>query len=483
MTGTPKRLQQRAWNAERPRYASLDNPEWVTMRRLPLYFWDDEHNHKRYMRWLGMQLGFEKPADWYAVTTEDFLQRRGAGFLEYYDHSYLQALQWYFPKYDWKPWLFGQAPNGYWHNIENCKKYVRWFEAQKGFANIEGWYGITQDDVYELNGSGLMDHYACSIQRLVNAIYPDHNWKPWLFVQVPKNYWPQKQNRIAYMRWLGEQLGYTQLEDWYALTKFDFVAHHGASLIQFGHKPIDLVRELHPRQRWNAWLFKQVCQGFWADKSARVDYLQWLGKQLSYKCTEDWLQVTREAFASHGGAALFDEHYRGDPAIAARELFPEREWFPWEFNQVPVGFWKEATNCRAYLEWVAGRMQFKTMDDWYRIRRADFRVHRGNGFIKRFKMPYLGLRFAYPDYDWLPWRFENVPVGFWHDESNRRWYLAWLGQQLQLPTADQWQRLSAEQLRTHKGGGLIAKFSVNEIRQQGAAMCSPAAINGFHRLR
>src|SRR6056297_2757828 len=205
---------QRAWDPIHARYASLEHPEWETMSRLPAFFWNDEHNHKRYIEWLGIQLGFEKPVDWYAVTSEDFTDRRGHGFLEYYEHSYVRALQKHFPTYDWKPWLFRQAPKGYWHQLENCAKFVHWFESEKGFASPDGWCGITQDDIYDLHGAGLMDHFECSVQRLVRTIYPDRDWKPWLFVQVTKGFWPERKNRVLYMKWLGQQLGYEAPDDW-----------------------------------------------------------------------------------------------------------------------------------------------------------------------------------------------------------------------------------------------------------------------------
>jgi len=55
MAKTPKRLQQKSWDAINARYASLDNPEWVIWSRLPAYFWDDEQNHKRCTKWLAKE--------------------------------------------------------------------------------------------------------------------------------------------------------------------------------------------------------------------------------------------------------------------------------------------------------------------------------------------------------------------------------------------------------------------------------------------
>ena len=124
MPRTPRRLQQKAWDATSARYASLDHPEWKLMDRLPAYFWEDQHNHKRYMQWLGRELGYSKPEDWYQVTSKDFVSRRGSGVLEYHDNSVFVVLRTHFPKFDWKPWLFTAAPNGYWNDLNNCFAYL-----------------------------------------------------------------------------------------------------------------------------------------------------------------------------------------------------------------------------------------------------------------------------------------------------------------------------------------------------------------------
>lgn len=475
MSRTPEQLKQKAWDALNAKYASLDYPEWLSRSRLPLFFWEDQHNHKRYVTWLGRKLGFEHQEDWYQVTTKDFTSNCGSTFLEYYDNSPYAVVKRHFPDFDWKPWLFRQAPNGFWNDLNNCYAYAKWFEAQRGFKSIEGWYGITQDDVYELSGAGLMDHFSCSVQRFVSAVYPDHVWLPWLFVQVPKNFWPKKKNRIDYMKWLESKLGYTTPEDWYEVSKLDFINNQGASLMQFGYKTVDLIRELYPKRDWQPWMFRQVYQGYWKHKTNRLAYLKWLGKQIGFSNPKDWLNVKGQDFRSRFGTTLISEYYAGSLEKAVKELFPGTRFYPWEFFQVPHGFWDDPANCRKYLNWLGRRLGFKRKEDWYRVRRGDFGNNNGTGFIKRFKTPYMGLKIAFPDYEWFPWRFENVPVGFWENESNRNWYLQWLGKQLDLESPSDWLCISAKQLRANHGHGILAKLSVRKIGEAGAQLNYKAA--------
>jgi hypothetical protein len=32
----------------------------------------------------------------------------------------------------------------------------------------------------------------------------------------------------------------------------------------------------------------------------------------------------------------------------------------------------------------------------------------------------------YPDYEWKPWRFAQVPKGFWSDPDNISYYIKWI---------------------------------------------------------
>ncbi len=168
---------------------------------------------------------------------------------------------------------------------------------------------------------------------------------------------------------------------------------------------------------------------------------------------------------------MIQEYYANSLDKAIQELFPGRSFHPWEYSQVPPGYWDEPAHCRTYLDWLGERLGFQRTEDWYQVRREDFRQNNGNGFIKRFKKPYFGLRIAYPDVQWLPWCFETVPVGFWDQESNRQWYLRWLGQQLDFRSPTDWLGITAIQLREFHGNGLIKKMSVREIGLAGASYC------------
>jgi hypothetical protein len=61
------------------------------------------------------------------------------------------------------------------------------------------------------------------------------------------------------------------------------------------------------------------------------------------------------------------------------------------------------------------------------------------------------------DYPWLVWKFPNVPNKFWQNEENNRKYFDWLTKKLNIECAEDWSRVTAEQLNQMRGSSLIMK--------------------------
>lgn len=471
MPRRPKRLQQHSWDGSDPKYADISAPEWVTSAHVPNHFWDDPFNHRRYIEWLSRELGISKLDDWYQIRQSDFMSRRGVGFIEHYGNSHIRAITTLYPNHDWKIWLFTQVPNGFWDDICNIRAYIKWFEKQFGITKMEDWYAVQQDDVYEHCGSGLISRYASSVPRLLAVAYPDFDWKPWRFTQTASHFWWEKSNCVAYLRWLAKELNLKSPEGWYRVRREDFVKYHGGSLfVVSGLTLLEILRDLHPDFEWLEWRFMQVPAGFWDSPSNRIRYLKWLGKQLGYTKKSDWYQIKNKDFHRFDGGTLIEFVFKRDVIAVLKELYPKSNWLEWKFHAVPTGFWDEPKNCKKYLRWFAKRVGIKRKSDWYRISNDDFKSNLGSGFMKRFRTPYGALSFAYPNLTWLPWLFDRIPYGFWDDRSNREQYLRWVGKQLKFKSASDWQRLTADLLRTMRGGyGLLATIGVPRIRKEGRA--------------
>ena len=51
---------------------------------------------------------------------------------------------------------------------------------------------------------------------------------------------------------------------------------------------------------------------------------------------------------------------------------------------------------------------------------------------------YKVLCLVYPDYEWLPWKFEFVPRNFWANVNNQRKFMEWAGKELKIKDMSDW---------------------------------------------
>jgi hypothetical protein len=58
--------------------------------------------------------------------------------------------------------------------------------------------------------------------------------------------------------------------------------------------------------------------------------------------------------------------------------------------------------------------------------------------------PFLLLSTVYPEYGWLPWKFDKHPTNFWENVNNQRKYLDWAGNELGIKDMSDWYKVSLE---------------------------------------
>ena len=132
------------------------------------------------------------------------------------------------------------------------------------------------------------------------------------------------------------------------------------------------------------------------------------------------------------------------------------------------GFWDDAENCRNYLFWLAHKLHFRYMQDWYESTDAQFYNNKGMSLLRRHDWTRVEVVKAYfPQYDWYEWLFRTTPRGFWHKPENRQRYYAWLGEKLGFRQPADWWRLTCDDLWNNYGTTLFNIIpSLAEIRRE-----------------
>ena len=147
-----------------------------------------------------------------------------------------------------------KVPNGHWKNKDNHKIYCEYLFKKLGYTTMDDWYKISSKDIQNNYGNGLLAcYYNNSPIKLVTSIYPNYNWVIWKFIMVPLGYWKYDiKHRKEYMDWLGKELGYTTMDDWYKISKKDIYNNYGRGLTcYYNNSHIKLVTSIYPNYEWD----------------------------------------------------------------------------------------------------------------------------------------------------------------------------------------------------------------------------------------
>jgi len=378
--------------------------EWREWRfqQVPAGFWNKRANRRRYMGWLGEQLGFHRPEDWYQLSTAQLIQHHGRPLLLKFRGLPLAIVKDYLPHEPWLEWRFQQVPNGFWDQRANRRRYLNWLGAQLGFHHPEDWYQLSSQHLRRWHGGRLLAKFEGSPLAIVKDYLPRRPWQEWRFASVPNSFWDDSANRRHYLDWLGQHLELRRPEDWYRLGNRDFIRCGGHGLVKRFHYSIPAVLQEHwPEYEWQEWRFASVPDGFWDAPVNRRRYLDWLGQHLGFRCVEDWYQISfRELTKWHGVRLL--AKFGNSPSAVLKDYRPEYEWQEWLFQRPPKDFWAHPDNRWRYLDWLGVQLGFEHPEDWARLRASYVLRHRGKGLLKQCQFQIAPLVREYLTYRSVP---------------------------------------------------------------------------------
>jgi hypothetical protein len=149
---------------------------WKFSQKVPIGFWNSFKNQKKFMDWLGKQLGFIALEDWYKLTTEIIEQFRGSGLLQKYNGSIQKTIESIFPEHSWIVWKFRQVPKGFWNNPIHQADYIEWLSKQLCISHLDDWYRVSYYQIQQLAPITLIIRYH-GLVNLLPKIYPHHTWE------------------------------------------------------------------------------------------------------------------------------------------------------------------------------------------------------------------------------------------------------------------------------------------------------------------
>lgn len=156
-----------------------------------------------------------------------------------------------------------------------------------------------------------------------------------------------------YFEWLGVQLGFNSMEDWYNINIDKVVKHGGRNVLTvYNGSAMRAVQNVYPEHKWLPWKFETVPLGFWEKIDNQRQFFDWLAEQLGYKTYEDWYQVGNPDIYKWGGHSLMKCYYGASVPRALRAIYPEHHWQLWNFKNISKRFWRSKNNHKIFLEWL-----------------------------------------------------------------------------------------------------------------------------------
>jgi hypothetical protein len=218
--------------------------------------------------------------------------------------------------------------------------------------------------------------------------------------------------------------------------------------------------------------------------------MEWASKELKIKEMSDWYHKSNQVISYFfkkcsffkdlidlGGSFLL---VHGAPSLhkLLSVIYPEYNWLPWKFDKSPKFFWGDTKNQRKFMEWASKELKIKEMSDWYQKSHQvkhflffqeilifqDLLELGGNTLLQMHGRSLARLlSVIYPEYQWLPWRFDKSPQGLWENIDNQKKFVDSMATELKIQSPIDWYNVTKEKIKSFKGGHGILRACDNSL--------------------
>lgn len=141
---------------------------WL-FKKTPNGVWNSQGTVRRYMEWLGDQLGIEGQEGWYHLKPTHLQQHCGGTLLLLYSTNIPRLLQETFPEYKWRGWLFNRLPPHYWNQPSNVLDFTEWLKERFHIESTMDLYKLSGRQLRAAGGAVLLDK---GWNKLLAEIHP-----------------------------------------------------------------------------------------------------------------------------------------------------------------------------------------------------------------------------------------------------------------------------------------------------------------------
>jgi hypothetical protein len=222
-----------------------------------------------------------------------------------------------------------KLPKGFWKDPQKQVVLMDKLKKELNIQREEDWYSISSSTVEQKGGEYVLRKYFDrSLPKALASLYPHYNWKPWMFGQVPKEYWDTIANQRKYFDWLEDELGIEKKEDWYKINRKEVQRRGGSWVLKkyYGDSLVRALLTVYPDHNWLLWMFQRIPNG--SMTSTQLDHsFSWFSKQLGIKTMDDWKYISvRDFYNLKGGRSIL--YYSGGLYNLLNRFYPTLQFNP-----------------------------------------------------------------------------------------------------------------------------------------------------------
>src|SRR5689334_18500289 len=118
--------------------------------------------------------------------------------------------------------------------------------------------------------------------------------------------------------------------------------------------------------------------------------------------------LTLNDWNKYGGKGLL-LYFNDSLSTALQSIFPNHIWQTWKFNEsVESGFWDTIKNSRKFMDNLGKKLEYKSIEDWYKIKEKDIQDNQGGTLLKKYNNTISKLiESIYPEYKWDSSKFSS----------------------------------------------------------------------------
>jgi hypothetical protein len=288
--------------------------------------------------------------------------------------------------------------------------------------------------------------------------------------KLKKDFFNSNDDTKKYLKWLFKKLNYNTYEDLYNLNRTHFRNNYGNVLLTKYISVFKILSLYIPEHKWYGFKFNPVHREYYSKQENIRECCDYMFQELKYNKVEDFYNISQKDINSFTFGSRIMAIHKTIPDLF-KYAYPEYNWLPWKFNKCFYYFiTKEGNliykNIRTYTDWLFKELNYNTYENIYKIQKKDFENNYGGSLLShKFKNCIFDLiKYSYPEYKWLPWKFKQTTRYFWskNEEPNRDnilIYIKWLENELKIQNKTEWYKYNCNTLREYYGVGLLWLFN------------------------